>query len=294
MLWLIVAGGDCAAEVRAVTETLKKLKAASVVYCAEEAGGGLEGYALAATHAIVLNAEKALGGAEAVFFTGYLAGKKAPLFFTGALPPGLRYSPESHVAVFARAEEMIQAIRRNFPRYVEEEREKTARATLLKECVPFTPDFFAFHIAAGHERHCRLFLAAGMDVNCRDSAGTPMLNMAARHNRRELLEWLLDSGADIDAVSKDRGYTALMDAVWKSNAEIVECLVKKKANLNVISRDGQSVLVLAVGTGNEAVCRLLVENGADPTVKDTMGLSAIEYARLFKKDALAAFLEKYA
>jgi ankyrin repeat protein len=157
-----------------------------------------------------------------------------------------------------------------------------------------TPDFFAFHIAANHERLCKLFVEAGLDVNYRDAAGTPMLSMAARNNRKELLEWLLATGADIDAVSKDRGYSAVMDAVWKSNTAIVKILVEKKANLNFISRDGQSVLVLAVGTGNEEICRLLVENGADPSIKDSMGMSAVEYARLFKKESLAALLEKHA
>ena len=38
---------------------------------------------------------------------------------------------------------------------------------------------------------------------------------------------------------------------------------------------------------------MLVENGADPDVPDSMGMSAYGYAQLFKKDEIAAILEKY-
>ena len=98
-------------------------------------------------------------------------------------------------------------------------------------------------------------------------------------------------GADINAVSKDRGYSAVMDAVWKSNTEIVEFLVERGANLSYISRDGQPVLVLAVGTGNEKVCRILTEYGADPFMCDAMGMSALSYAKLFKKESLVPIFE---
>ena len=68
------------------------------------------------------------------------------------------------------------------------------------------------------------------------------------------------------------------------NKEIVELLVSKGANLNFVSRDGQTALILATGSGNFDICRILAENGADPTIKDRMGMSSIDYATLFKKE----------
>jgi hypothetical protein len=296
MKWLIVADTDSARAVSVIQDALKRHKATSVVWNVDTKRDDADNdtqNALNATHAIVLNAHSVLADSTVLFFTGYLTGKQVPLFFTGALPPGIYHSPQNH-RPFACTDALLDAIKQDFPQYIAEEKKQIAHNMLFKEGVPFTPDFFAFHIAANHERLCRLFVAAGLDVNCRDAAGTPMLCMAARHNRKELLEWLIVQGADINAVSKDRGYTAVMDAVWKTNTAIIKTLVEKKADLNTISRDGQSVLVLAVGTGNEEICRLLAENGADPNVKDAMGMSAIQYAHLFKKDAIAAVLEKYA
>ena len=138
-----------------------------------------------------------------------------------------------------------------------------------------------------------MFLEAGMDVNSRDSNGTPMICIAARSDKVERIKWLLDNGADINAVSKDRGYSATMDAVWKNNEDAVKALVTRGANLNFISRDGQSVLVLAVGTGNAKVVEILAKYGADPDIKDQMGMSARQYAVLFKKPAMVESFEKY-
>jgi hypothetical protein len=292
MKWLIVAPKNCADAVAVIQKALMEHNAPSVVWNVGDEASVQTQDAVDATHAIVLDAQAALACRAALFFAGYFTGKQVPLFYTGSLPREI-YCPPQNRLPFADTGALMQAIAHDFPQYIAEEKKQIAHNTLFKEGVPFTPDFFAFHIAANHERLCKLFVEAGLDVNSRDAAGTPMLSMAARHNRKELLEWLIANGADINAASKDRGYTAIMDAVWKTNTAIVKTLVEKKADLNTISRDGQSVLVLAVGTGNEEICRLLADNGADPCVKDAMGMSAVQYARLFKKDAIAAVLEKY-
>ena len=84
-----------------------------------------------------------------------------------------------------------------------------------------------------------------------------------------------------------------MDAVWKSSQEIVKLLIEKGANLNFISNDGQTALIVATGASNPRICELLVKNGADPTYKDRMGMSSLDYARLFKNAELAKMYEEY-
>jgi hypothetical protein len=297
MKWLIFAAADNAPSVDIIKKTLDGYKTSSVVCNFSSVPELLHTYeqdVVSATHAVVLDIHAGLLNNVTHFYSGYLIGKKIPFFFTGNVPENLSLFNSDRVFSFNDAGDLTQAIHDNFSRYVADEKRKIARDTLFEEGVPFTPDFFAFHIAANNERLCRLFAEAGLDVNTRDAAGTPMLSMAARHNRKELLEWLLEEGADIDVISVDRGYTPVMDAVWKSNTDIVRILVEKNANLNTISRDGQPVLVLAVGTGNTEICRMLAEGGADPKIKDSMGMSALEYAELFKNDSLTALLKKYA
>ena len=63
--------------------------------------------------------------------------------------------------------------------------------------------------------------------------------------------------------------------------------------MNTISKEGQSNLVLAVGAGRENIVKLLAENGSDCDVKDMMGMSAYNYAVLFKKTRIVDILKPF-
>ncbi len=225
------------------------------------------------------------------YMFGYLTGKEIPVFGVGAGTACVPGDIPFLSCVYRRFETLpllTDMLTGTLPEYVRKENQKKSRKKLLEQGIPFNPDSFAFHVASGDEKECTLFLDAGIDVNSRDAAGTPMLCTAVRYNRKNLVQTFLKQGADVNAVSKDRGYSPVMDAVWKSNADIVRLLLSKGADIGGVSRDGQPVLVLAVGTGNEEICRMLVEHGADPDACDSMGMSANAYAKLFKKDALVA------
>lgn len=227
-----------------------------------------------------------------VYAAGYISGKKIPSFVSSSLHDTNKKVMNKFNS-FESVEKLVTKLRRNFPSYMEEEARQEAHKKLFEEGIPFTPDCFSFHIAKENEKTCSLFLDAGMDINCRDSAGTPMICIAARSGRKSMIEWLVSKGADINAVSKDRGYSAVMDAVWKSSLDIVDILIQKGANLNFIANDGQSALIVATGASNPRICELLVRNGADPTYKDRMGMSSLDYARLFKKNDLVEIYEEY-
>ena len=95
-------------------------------------------------------------------------------------------------------------------------------------------------------------------------------------------------------LSKAKGeYTAVMDAVWRGNEKITKYRISKGADLNTINKEGQNNLMLAVGANRESLVKLLAENGADPDVKDMMGMSAYNYAVLFKKQKLVEILTPY-
>lgn len=170
---------------------------------------------------------------------------------------------------------------------------RIARNRLLDRGIPFTSDCFGTYIAKNKLEIVNEFLEAGMSVNARDDTGTPMLNIACRNDNFEFVEMLLELGAELNAISEDRGYTAVMDAVWRGNEKITRFLIAKGAELNTINKEGQTNLILAVGANRESLVELLAENGADPDVKDMMGMSAYTYATLFKKARLVDILQKY-
>ena len=251
-------------------------------------------YLMKATHCVfITEKETALRQNPFLLYAaGFLSGKSIPSFVPKYLKDDNKLVLKSFEA-FDSVKKLVSKLEKNYPAYLKEEAKKSAHKKLFDEGIPFTPDSFSFHIAKENEKICNLFLEAGMDVNCRDAAGTPMICIAARSGRTGMIEWLLSKGADINAVSKDRGYSAVMDAVWKSSQEIVKLLIEKGANLNFISNDGQTALIVATGASNPRICELLVKNGADPTYKDRMGMSSLDYARLFKKAELAKMYEEY-
>ena len=218
-----------------------------------------------------------------LFVLGYVIGKGIPVFLLKS-EFIVDLNNIENVIDFTDLENLENLLNQNLPTYVAHEEKNKAMKVLFEKGIPFTPDCFSFQIAKNDFEICELFFKAGMDINERDSAGTPFLCAAARNGKKDMVQWLLEKGAEIDAVSQDRGYSAVMDAVWKSNKEIVELLVNKGANLDFVSRDGQTALILATGSGNFDICRILAENGADPTIKDRMGMSSIDYATLFKKE----------
>lgn len=245
-----------------------------------------------ATYIIVLAPDAVLFSPLIMYVLGYTYGKQIPLFLSGASSQFIQHNSMINTISYTSVDELVKKLEENFPLYIAEKIKKAAHRKLFDEGIPFTPDCFSFHIAKSNMEQCELFVEAGMDVNERDSAGTPMLCTASRSGRKEMIQWLVDKGADINAISKDRGYSALMDAVWKSNYDIAKILVDLGADVNIVANDGQSILVLATGTNNSRICEMLALKGANPLIKDKMGMSALDYARLFKKTHLVQIYEE--
>ena len=48
-----------------------------------------------------------------------------------------------------------------------------------------------------------------------------------------------------------------------------------------------------MGAGKLNICQLLADSGADPDIKDQMGMSAYGYAKLFNRTDIVEALEKH-
>lgn len=199
----------------------------------------------------------------------------------------------NNVVLLETKNEIINYIKKQYEAISTSDTIRDSKKRLLEKGIPFTPDCFATYIEKNKTEICNLFLTAGIDLNSKDENGTPLLNIAVRNDNEGLVKRFLSSGVDINAVSEDRGYTAVMDAVWRGNTDITKLLIKEGADLNTISKEGQSNLVLAVGADRIEICKLLAENGSDPDIKDQMGMSAYGYASLFKKEEILSILKPY-
>lgn len=72
---------------------------------------------------------------------------------------------------------------------------------------------------------------------------------------------------------------SLTSAVTNGDESTVTALLAKGADVNETTGGGQSALILAVIFGHTNLVKLLVKSGADPELRDNLGLNAIEWAK---------------
>lgn len=124
-------------------------------------------------------------------------------------------------------------------------------------------------VARGTTEIVDLLLNNGANVDSRsDKNNTTPLMCAASHNRPDCAKLLLDKGANPN-LQDNRGNTALWYAVFSSGTKIVEMLILHNANPNLAGPSNNTALIFAVLTKNIEVAKILIENGADLNAQTT-------------------------
>nr|CAD7577361.1 unnamed protein product [Timema californicum] len=114
-------------------------------------------------------------------------------------------------------------------------------------------------------------------VNARDTAGrksTP-LHFAAGYGRRDVVEFLLATGASIQA-RDDGGLHPLHNACSFGHADVVRLLLEAGANPNTRDNWNYTPLHEAAIKGKVDVCIALLQHGGDANIRNTEGKTALE------------------
>ncbi len=122
----------------------------------------------------------------------------------------------------------------------------------------------------------RVFLSRGADINLMNANGESPIALAAWRGQLDAVKWLVERGARINA--PERKWSALHYAVFAGHKEVAEYLMAQGANINALSTNGSSVLMMAVYEGREDMAKLLIEKGAATNVRNDWDDGAMEWA----------------
>ena len=117
---------------------------------------------------------------------------------------------------------------------------------------------------------------------------TPLM-LAAITNQIDWTQKLIAKGADVN----QPGWTPLHYAATKGNIEIMRLLIENHAYLDAASPNGTTPLMMAAHYGTPMATKLLLEEGADPRIKNQLGLSALAFARQAKKPESVQYIEAF-
>jgi len=129
------------------------------------------------------------------------------------------------------------------------------------------------------------------DFNCNlmiDENGTTPLMCAIAANDTILINILLKKRADLNLLDK-RGCNSLW---FSDNAKTTVFLLSKGASANIRDNDGYTFLMLMSASGNFEIVKVLIDNGADYTLKSKEGKTALEYAKLKNNIEVVKLLQK--
>jgi hypothetical protein len=119
--------------------------------------------------------------------------------------------------------------------------------------------------------------------------------MASLKGHQSLVRQLIERGAQVNKP----GWTPLHYAASNGNPqslEIARLLLEHHAYIDAASPNGTTPLMMAAHYGLPALVDLLLEEGADPLLRNQQGLTAIDFARRAGRardvEAIAAQIRK--
>lgn len=123
----------------------------------------------------------------------------------------------------------------------------------------------------------RQYLKSGLKIDTTDNRGSTPLIIAVYNENEAAAGLLLSNGASAGA--RDRsGNTALMGACFKGYLNMVKLLFDHHSAVNDQNFNNATALIFASTFGHYAIVSYLLAKGADTSIRDRWGKTALDYA----------------
>jgi len=151
-----------------------------------------------------------------------------------------------------------------------------------RRCAPTELDASTFDIVKatqyGAFNRVQEVIEAGFHVNQRDDENVTLLHWAAINNRKEIVQYFLSKGAEIDAIGGELMSTPLHWATRQGHTGVVVTLVQAGANIALRDGEGCASLHLAAQFGHTAIVGYLIAKGQSVNTQDHNGMTALMWA----------------
>jgi ankyrin repeat protein len=128
-----------------------------------------------------------------------------------------------------------------------------------------------------------------INVESRTAQDESPLMLASLHGLKEWCVQLIAKGADVNKP----GWAPLHYAATNGHLAVIELLLENYAYIDAQSPNGSTPLMMAAQYGTEATVKLLLEAGADPMLRNDLGLSAIDFAQRAERADSAAIIATF-
>lgn len=142
----------------------------------------------------------------------------------------------------------------------------------------------------GNTAEVSALIADAQNVNLAQTDGTTLLHWAVYYDDAELVDSLVERGAD-PAARNDYGATPLSQAAIIGNADVIALLLEAGADANEKGADDQTPIMVLARTNNTDAAEVLLEGGADVNaVEKWRGQTALMWAAAQKQPAMVELL----
>lgn len=109
-----------------------------------------------------------------------------------------------------------------------------------------------------------------------DQWGCTLLHLASFLGHHEIVDNLLDLGADINS-SDNEPFPAIVQALWANDLKMMELLIDKGANINFV-KNNENLLILTAEENNLEAMKLIIDQVHDLNKYDDDGYTALHFA----------------
>ncbi|HEX4273785.1 MAG TPA: ankyrin repeat domain-containing protein [Bryobacteraceae bacterium] len=129
------------------------------------------------------------------------------------------------------------------------------------------------------------------DVNSAQGDGMTALHWAAYREDVEMARVLIQAGANVNAANRLKAVTPLLIASNAGNAAVIDLLLKNGADANLANTLGTTPLMLAAASGKVDAVKTLLDHGANVNARESSRRqTALMFAAALDRDAVVRLL----